>query len=178
METKENGMKLWEVMRFLEENPTDVYEAQLNDWGGKARITVKAGYSKYYYKFEIFDGERRLVDQSQPFELDLDWQLVRQPVSGNEKGDKGDKGDWKKIFGWNVRYLRKERSLTQKNLGVLLGVHGSTISNWETHKIIPYSSTLSNIANLFEVTVDELIFKDIALFRLGGGTERKERVIK
>lgn len=83
--------------------------------------------------------------------------------------------DWNKIFGWNVRYLRKERSLTQKNLGVLLGVHESTISNWETHKIIPYSSTLSNIANLFEVTVDELMFEDITLFRLGGGTERKER---
>ena len=93
---------------------------------------------------------------------------------GNE-GEQGPKGDWTKIFGWNVRYLRKERSLTQKNLGVLLGVHGSTISNWETHKITPYLSTLSNIANLFEVTVDELMFKDIALFRLGGGTERKER---
>ena len=76
------------------------------------------------------------------------------------QGEQGPKGDWNKIFGWNVRYLRKERSLTQKNLGVLLGVHGSTISNWETHKIIPYSSTLSNIANLFEVTVDELIFKE------------------
>ena len=90
METEESGMKLWEVMSFLEENPTDVYEAQLNDWGGKARMTVKAGYGKYYYKFEVFDGDR-LVDQSQPFgsfndnvALDLDWKLVRQPVTWQE----------------------------------------------------------------------------------------------
>ena len=84
-------MKLWEVMMLLEENPTDVYEAQLNDWGGKARMTVKAGYGKYYYKFEVFDGDR-LVDQSQPFgsfndnvALDLDWKLVvRQPVTWQE----------------------------------------------------------------------------------------------
>lgn len=30
------------------------------------------------------------------------------------QGEQGPKGDWNKIFGWNVRYLRKERSLTQK----------------------------------------------------------------
>ena len=90
METEESGMKLWEVMSFLEENPTDVYEAQLNDWGGKARMTAEAKYGKYYYKFEVFDGER-LVDQSQPSRsfndnvaLDLDWQLVRQPVTWQE----------------------------------------------------------------------------------------------
>ena len=80
-------MKLWEVMRLLEENPTDVYEALLGGGDWKVRMTVKAGYGKYYYKFEVFDGER-LVDQSLRggafngnVTLELDWKLVRQPVT-------------------------------------------------------------------------------------------------
>ena len=76
-------MKLWEAMKLLEENPTDVYEAKMNE-GWKARMTVKAGFGGYY-NFEVFKG-KRLVNQSfnDNVALDLDWQLVQQPVTWQE----------------------------------------------------------------------------------------------
>lgn len=81
-------MKLWEVMRLLEENPTDVYEARLNQaW--KVRMMVETGFSQYY-KFEVFNG-KKLIDQSRGngafngnVALGLDWQPVRQPVPWHE----------------------------------------------------------------------------------------------
>lgn len=81
-------MKLWQAMRLLEENPTDVYEAQLNEvW--KARMTVNTGFSRYY-NFEVFNG-KRLIDQSLDggafngnVALGLNWQLVHQPVTWQE----------------------------------------------------------------------------------------------
>jgi hypothetical protein len=81
-------MKLWEVMKLLEENPTDVYEAKMNEsW--RVRMTVKDGFGGYYY-FEVFNS-KRLIDQSRGggafngnVALSLDWQLVRQPVTWQE----------------------------------------------------------------------------------------------
>ena len=81
-------MKLWKVMKLLDENPTDVYEASLN-YGFKVRMTVKQiGFGVYYY-FEVFNG-KELVDQSlgggfnENVALDLEWQLVRQTVTWQE----------------------------------------------------------------------------------------------
>lgn len=76
-------MKFWEAMRLLEENPTDVYEAKMNE-GWKARMTVKTGFGGYY-NFEVFKG-KRLVGQSfnGNAALELDWKLVRQPVTWQE----------------------------------------------------------------------------------------------
>lgn len=81
-------MKLWEVMRLLEENPTDVYEARLNQaW--KVRMSVETVFGGYY-KFEAFNG-KRLIDQSRGagafngnVTLGLDWQLVPQPITLEE----------------------------------------------------------------------------------------------
>ena len=82
-------MKLWEVMRLLEENPTGVYEAQLNDCGLRVRMTVDTELGEYY-NFEVFNSNR-VIDQSLGggafngnVALDLDWQLVRQPVTWPE----------------------------------------------------------------------------------------------
>ena len=81
-------MKLYEAMKLLDENQTDVYEAKMNE-GWKARMTVKQGSGVYYY-FEVFK-EGKLVDPSLGggafngnAALNLDWQLVRQPVTWQE----------------------------------------------------------------------------------------------
>ena len=81
-------MKFSEVIKLLEENRTGVYEASLN-YGFKVRMTVKQGSGVYYY-FEVFK-EGNLVDPSLGSgafngnaALNLDWQLVRQPVPWQE----------------------------------------------------------------------------------------------
>lgn len=81
-------MKLWNAMKLLDENQRDVYEAKMN-YGFKVRMTVKQGSGVYYY-FEVFK-EERLVDPSLDSgafngnaALNLDWQLVRQPVTWQE----------------------------------------------------------------------------------------------
>ena len=82
-------MKLWEAMWLLEENPTNVYEAQLSYHGWTAQMRVSTGPSRYF-KFEVFNGAI-LIDQSHNggafngnVALDLDWRLVRQPVTWQE----------------------------------------------------------------------------------------------
>lgn len=84
-------MKFSEVIKLLEENPTDVYEANLDDvW--KYRMTAKPAKTRFsgYYHFEVFK-EGTLVDPSLGSgafngnaALNLDWQLVRQPVTWHE----------------------------------------------------------------------------------------------
>ena len=81
-------MKLWNAMKLLDENQTDVYEAKMNE-GWKARMTVKDGFGGYY-DFEVFKG-KSLIDSSLGggefngnAALNLDWQLVRQPVTWHE----------------------------------------------------------------------------------------------
>jgi hypothetical protein len=82
---KEKEMKLYKVMELLEENPTDVYEAELTSIGWTVRMSVIDEYGGYYH-FDVFNG-KRLVDQSldggafnNNVALNLDWQLVKQPV--------------------------------------------------------------------------------------------------
>ena len=82
-------MKLWEAMRLLEEDPAKVCEANQQCKGLTVRMRVDAGFAKYF-KFEVFNGAR-LIDQSLGggafngnVALDLDWQLVRQPVTWQE----------------------------------------------------------------------------------------------
>ena len=82
-------MKLWEVIKALTEDPTKRFETKLASKGWTACMRVDTGFSRYF-KFEVFNG-KRLVDQSRDggafngnVELDLDWQLVRQPVTWND----------------------------------------------------------------------------------------------
>lgn len=74
-------MKLWEVMRLLEEDPTKRFETKLASKGWTACMRVDTGH----FKFEVFNG-KILVDDARMVnvELDLDWQPVRQPVTWQE----------------------------------------------------------------------------------------------
>ena len=82
-------MKLWEVMRLLEENPKKRFEATLDCTSNIARMSVEKGVSRYF-KFEVFDGSRR-IEQSYNagafngnVSLDLDWHEVKQLVTWQE----------------------------------------------------------------------------------------------
>ncbi len=60
-------------------------------------------------------------------------------------------------IGAFLKELRKEKGLTQEQLAEQLGVSGRTISRWETGNNMPDISLLTEIADLFSVSITELI---------------------
>lgn len=61
------------------------------------------------------------------------------------------------IIGNNIMTLRKENGLTQEQLANALGISYQAVSKWETGNACPDISTLPLLADLFSVSVDQLI---------------------
>ena len=59
-------------------------------------------------------------------------------------------------IGKNIAHLRKERGLTQAQLGELLGVSNQAISKWESDVNLPDVMLLPQIAKVFGVAIDRL----------------------
>lgn len=57
----------------------------------------------------------------------------------------------------NIFELRKKKGISQEELGAKLGVSRQTVSKWEVGKSVPDIQKLKAIADLFGITVDELI---------------------
>ena len=74
-----------------------------------------------------------------------------------------------KSIGKFIATLRKANGYTQEELGEILGVSNKTISSWENGNSSPDLSLLPIIADLFNVTCDELI---------RGEKSKEEREIK
>lgn len=53
--------------------------------------------------------------------------------------------------------LRKERKLTQAELGEKLGVTNKTVSRWETGSYMPPVEVLEELSNLYGLTINELL---------------------
>lgn len=60
-------------------------------------------------------------------------------------------------FGGFLFSLLKEKGMTQSELATTLGVTNKAVSKWETGDSMPETSLLIPIANVFGVTVDELL---------------------
>lgn len=60
-------------------------------------------------------------------------------------------------FGEFLYKLRKEKGMTQAELAEKLGVTNKAVSKWETGEAMPETSLLLPIAEIFGVTVDELL---------------------
>lgn len=68
------------------------------------------------------------------------------------------KGDFmEKAFAKNLRTLRKERKLSQQKLASQVGVTQQCVSEWEKGKIEPTMSPLWRLADVFDISIDELI---------------------
>jgi len=63
-------------------------------------------------------------------------------------------------IGKNIRRFRKSLGLTQSQLAERLGVTSQAVSKWETAHSSPDISLLPALAELFCVTIDELIISD------------------
>ena len=61
------------------------------------------------------------------------------------------------IFGKRLKELRIEKGLSQQKLGECLGFCNQTISFWESGNREPDLDTLLEIANFFEVSLEELL---------------------
>lgn len=62
-----------------------------------------------------------------------------------------------KSFGEKIADLRKEKMLSQKELGDILGVSNKAVSKWETGEAVPQMKTILKISDYFSVDANELI---------------------
>lgn len=60
-------------------------------------------------------------------------------------------------MGEKIKLLRNEKGITQEALAECLNVSRSAIAKWETNSGVPEVSNLKTLANLFDISVDELI---------------------
>ena len=66
-----------------------------------------------------------------------------------------------KNFSENLKRFREERGLTQKMLAGKIFISKSTIQGYETQKSEPTLQNLIDIATVFDVSLDELVFSEI-----------------
>ncbi len=62
------------------------------------------------------------------------------------------------IVGENIKKCRENKGLSQEALADALNVTRQTVSSWETGRTEPDIDTLHRIAQVLEVTVEELIY--------------------
>lgn len=61
------------------------------------------------------------------------------------------------MFGDKLKQIRKEKNIKQEDLGKLLNVGGTTISNWENNITQPSIEQIVEIAKFFNVSTDYLM---------------------
>lgn len=81
-----------------------------------------------------------------------------------------DKKELAVYVGKRIRYFRKKKGLTQKELGELIGKTHNTVSNYETGTISPEQDALFAISRALDCTLDDL-------FPLGEGDDSLDRAV-
>lgn len=66
-------------------------------------------------------------------------------------------GEGVRMIGARLKGLRQEKSITQNELGAILGVGKTTISQYESETRSPDTNMLQRIADFFDVTTDYLL---------------------
>lgn len=77
----------------------------------------------------------------------------------------------------NIKKLRKQKGLTQKELADLLHVTSQAVSRWENGDVEPSVETIGNMAKIFDVTTDEIIVGSEAKPKREVITEVKEKIV-
>jgi transcriptional regulator with XRE-family HTH domain len=66
-------------------------------------------------------------------------------------------------FGEKLAVLRQQQSLTLRQLGEMLGVHHTFISQLEKGKTTPNARMIIKIADIFGVSADQLMRDELEL---------------
>ena len=66
------------------------------------------------------------------------------------------------MLGNNIKILRKQKGYSQETLAEQLNVVRQTISKWEKGYSVPDAEMLERIANLFEVSVSEILGSSVS----------------
>ena len=74
---------------------------------------------------------------------------------GNKSNFTGNK--YKANLAKKVKEIRKEKGLSQKKLSDKLGVSRNIVTSWETEVCMPEVENLVAIADLAEISLDELV---------------------
>ena len=64
-------------------------------------------------------------------------------------------------IGKTIKRLRRERDITQRQLAEYLGISPKAVSQWECDRTAPDISQLPLLANILEVTTDEILGVDV-----------------
>lgn len=59
-------------------------------------------------------------------------------------------------FAENLNYLKEHYKLTKYELAKCLGCHQTSVKNWLEGTSVPYPKTQKKIADLFDITTEEL----------------------
>ncbi|WP_302826183.1 helix-turn-helix domain-containing protein [Anaerofustis stercorihominis] len=69
------------------------------------------------------------------------------------------------MFGKNIKFLRKKNDLSQEDLSQKLGYKSfTTIQKWEDEKAEPPLNKFDIIANMFNVSMDDLYNRDLSKY--------------
>lgn len=62
-----------------------------------------------------------------------------------------------KNIGETIAYLRKEKGMTQSELAEKMNVTDKAVSKWERNLSCPDINTISKLANILDISVEELL---------------------
>lgn len=80
--------------------------------------------------------------------------------------------------GLNLKYLRKLRGWTQEEFAQKLNIKRSLIGAYEEERADPRIEVLEMVANMFKLSLDELLLKDLSVSVQTGGYLQKRRMQK
>ena len=69
------------------------------------------------------------------------------------------------FIGKNIRYLRKNKKMSQPDLAKKLNKSESTIQMWETNYRSPTMGTVQQIADIFDVPINDLVNVDLENYK-------------
>ena len=73
----------------------------------------------------------------------------------------------------NIRFLRKQKQMSQRQLAAALGIKRSNIAAYETKNVEPRLTLISRMAQFFQVSLADLITRDLAH---GDATQEPQRI--